>query len=160
MISNDAYDGVELLGFLAVLDAHEPCRIQTLAEWISASVDHTEMLLTHLSRAGLLIEPGGSDTGYCLTRPAEQISVAEVVEVFDEPSRSVDRTSETEVLQSDPSDDPVGTDLLWNSLKTRMLSYLSNITLADVISETEFRFVTDENDGRAVLRIAPSVTIH
>ena len=159
-MSDDAYDGVEILGFLAVFDAPEPCRIQTLAEWISAPVGHTEMLLSHLSRAGLLIEVGSSGTGYCLTRPAEQISVAEVVEVFDEPSRSADRISQTEALQFDPIDDLVGTNLLWDSLKTCLLSYLSKITLADVISETEFRFVTDESDGRAVSLFAPSVTIH
>lgn len=160
LISNKAYAGVELLGRLASHNVQIPCCARTLAEWIHESVTYTETLLAPFCRAGLVMEAYGPAAGYYLTRPAEQISVAEIIEALDEPRILLDRPLNAVSLEPEGIGNLHGTDLLWEALKTSILLFLSGISLADIASDTEFRFVEDDDGGVEFQHDAPSMTVH
>ena len=98
--------------------------------------------------------------GYYLTRPAEQISVAEIIEAFDEPHVLLDRPLNAASLEPEAIGNLHGTDLLWEALKTCILLFLSEISLVDIASDSEFRFVENDDGDVEFRHDAPSMTIH
>ncbi len=160
LISNNAYAGVELLGRLAAHNAQRPCYTRTLAEWINESVTHTETLLAAFCQAGLVVEAYKPVAGYYLTRPAEQISVAEIIEALDEPRLMRDRPLNAASLEPEIIGNLHGTDLLWEALRACILRFLSGFSLADIAYGFEFRFVEDDDGDVESRDDAPSMTIH
>ena len=160
LISKNAYAGVELLGHLAAHKAQRPCDTRTLAEWIHKSVLHTETLMAAFCQAGLVVEAYKPAAGYYLTRPAEQISVAEIIEALDEPRVMMDRPLNAASLEPEIIGNLHGTDLLWEALRACILRFLSGFSLADIASDTEFRFVEDDDEDIESRDHAPSMTIH
>lgn len=160
LISNNAYVGVELLARLASHDARRPCRARTLAEWIHESVTRTDTLLAPFCQAGLVMEACEPAAGYYLARPAEQITVAEIIGALDEPRLLQDRPLNAASLKPEGIGNLHGTDLLWEALKTSILLFLSGISLAEIASDSEWRFVEDDDADVEIRHHAPSMTIH
>ena len=126
-IGTSTYLSVEALVLLAVQSPDTRCTKQGLAEWINRSVSYTESIMARLRTAGLVRVRPGRGGGYYLARPAHQITVAEVFEAFDEPH----------VLFDSPSSEKFyGTDILLDALKTEILFFLDEISLADLALET------------------------
>ena len=144
-ISKNAYDGVEIAVRLAAYNGEKPCTALTLAQWISGSVARTETLLAALRDAGLVRVSDGPKTGYHLDRPADQIAIAEVFEAFDDPHSLLHRPLNAITLEPEGIDTLRGPDLLWEALKSCILLFLSNFSLADIAVGPEVHFVEDEN---------------
>ncbi len=146
-ISNSAYVGVEILVRLAAYEPDRSCTAQALAEWINRSMTHTETLMSHLRAAGLVRSRRGPGGGYHLTKPADQITVAEIFEAFDEPRVLSRRPLNAITLEPETLNNLDGTDLLWEVLKSRILLFLSGVSLADIATETAHWCADDETDG-------------
>ena len=159
-ISKNAYDGVEIAVRLAAYNGEKPCTALTLARWISGSVARTETLLAALRDAGLVRVSDGPETGYHLNRPANQITLAEILGAFDDPHSLLDRPLNAITLEPEGIDTLHGPDLLWEALKSCILLFLSNFSLADIAPETEFRFVDDRVADAAFWHDAPSTANH
>ena len=135
-ISSSAYMGVETLVRLAAQSADQPCSTKGLAEWINQSVSYTETLMAQLRKAGLVVSRQGPGGGYILARPADRITVAEVFEAVDAPSDFATRPLNADTLEDGDIRDLHGTDLLWEALKSYVLLFLSDVSLADLAPET------------------------
>ena len=146
-ISNNAYMGVEVLVHLAAYETDRPCTAQALAEWINLSMTHTETLMSRLRAAGLVRERRGAGGGYHLNKPADMITVAEILKAFDEPRVLTRRPLNAISLEPETLENLHGTDLLWEVLKSRILLFLSGVSLTDIATETARPFADDEADS-------------
>ena len=160
-ISNSAYMGVEVLVRLAAYETDMPCTAQALAEWSNRSMSSTETLMSRLRAAGLVRATRGPGGGYHLNKPADMITVAEIFEAFDEPRLLSRRPLNAITLEPEPLENLHGTDLLWEVLNSRILLFLSGVSLADIATETTHPFAGDETDGSATFGASmPSTTRH
>lgn len=134
-ISSSAYMGVETLVRLAAQDGTKPCTTRCLADWINRSELYTQRLMEQLHDAGLVIGRHGPDGGYCLARPAEHITVAEVCQAVAEPVDLWIRPLNATTFEAEDVHNLHGTDLLWQSLKSSVLHVLNGVSLADLALE-------------------------
>ena len=140
-IGTSTYLSVEALVLLAVQSPDTRCTKQGLAEWINRSVSYTESIMARLRTAGLVRVRPGRGGGYYLARPAHQITVAEVFEAFDEPHGSFDSPNGEKFH---------GTDILFEVLKTEILYFLDEISLADLALETP-DLIRDDGDHQSTI---------
>lgn len=106
-------------------------RLQEIAARQGISQPYLEQLFARLKRAGLVIGVRGPNGGYRLTRPAGEVSIAEVI-------AAVDETIATNACRVGG---PVGctgrqerclTHNLWAALGRQIHDFLGDVTLADV----------------------------
>jgi Rrf2 family protein len=71
-------------------DPEERLAANTIAERFSVSVHHLSKVLGQLVRAGLVETARGAGGGYRLARAPKQITLYDVVEVFEGPHREAD----------------------------------------------------------------------
>ena len=84
MLSNKARYALRALMVLAE-GAPASASISALAEQSKAPRKFLEAILLELNRAGVLVSRRGRAGGYALARPAEQISVADIIRIVDGP---------------------------------------------------------------------------
>jgi len=149
-ISNTAYLGVESLVRLAT--SSTPCTTEGLAQSIHCSVSYTEGLMASLHTAGFVTNQAGSGGGYYLSRSADRLTVAEILEAFDEPRVLNRRPLNAMTLEPETIENLHGTDLLWETLKSRILLSLSRVSLADIAIDTAYSFLDDETDKSHVFQ--------
>lgn len=131
-ITNSAYLAVECMAHLSDCTLDRPGKALWLAQAIRRSVSYTEALMARLRKADLVIAKKGSGGGYVLSRPADQITVAEIFKAFDEPRG-------TDALASGSrggGGEMASTEALWDSLRSTVLVFLGEISLAEVAAGT------------------------
>lgn len=116
------------------LHVHEgPVTLAGISERQGISLSYLEQLFTRLRKHGLVASTRGPGGGYSLNRPAHDIAVAEVVTAVDE---SVDATR-----CGGRGDCQDGkrclTHELWAELSEQIYSFLSDITLGDLVDQGE-----------------------
>lgn len=110
-----------------------PVSLAEIAAAQMLSLAYLEQLFGPLRRAGLVASARGPGGGYRLARPAEQISIAAIVEAVDEPIRAT-RCTEGE----DGGPGCIGgrrciTHDLWAELGEQIRMFLDGLTLRDVV---------------------------
>ncbi len=75
------------------------------------------------------------------------ITVADVFKAFDEPRLLSRRPLNAITLEPEPLENLHGTDLLWEVLNSRILLFLSGVSLADIATETAHPFADDQTDN-------------
>ena len=93
------------------------------------SLSYLEQLFSRLRKQGLVTSTRGPGGGYCLSRDAAQIAVADVITAVDE---IVDATR-CQGKQNCHDSHACLTHDLWVDLSTQIHDFLSNITLADLV---------------------------
>ncbi len=106
-----------------------PVPLGDVAERQNLSLSYLEQLFARLRRQGLVRSSRGPGGGYELSRPADEISVAEVIFAVDEP---VDMTR-CGGLGNCNQDSRCLTHDLWVELSRKMDEFFSSRTLADVL---------------------------
>ncbi|HTB49755.1 MAG TPA: Rrf2 family transcriptional regulator [Solirubrobacteraceae bacterium] len=125
--AGDAPDGAESVVPLAEIAEHDGMPLAYL-----------EHLVARLRKAGLIDSRRGSRGGYMLARPAEQITMAEVVEALEgsiAPIECISQASDGRVVcsrESDPSH-VCPTKLLWTRVRGSIVRTLQDTTLADLL---------------------------
>ena len=131
-ISNLAYMGVEGLAQLAAHNAETPCSVKSLAAWINRSISDTEAFMARLLAAGLVKATCGPGVGYYLARPADRITVAQILEVFDDPRGLTRGPLNAVTLEPEEIGALQGTDLTWEALKSNIVLFLNGVSVADI----------------------------
>ena len=116
---------------LAAQEAGSVVTLSALAERQHISLAYLEQLFSKLRRGGLVASLRGPGGGYRLSRPADDITIAEVMEAVDEPVKMTRCMSEESV-------GCVGTDRclthdLWRALGDQIVGFLDGVTLQDVV---------------------------
>jgi Rrf2 family protein len=109
-----------------------------------------ENILLNLRQADVIRSQRGPDGGYWLARPAEEITVADVVRAVDGPLASV-RGARPGELSFQGTARPLET--LWVAVRASLRSVLESVTLADLARgelPAEIAALTEDPDAWAV----------
>lgn len=90
---------------------------------------YLENILSELRRSGLLGSQRGSEGGYWLARPAEKISIADVIRAVEGPLADV-RGEAPEQLDYEGPAEPL--ERVWLATRASLRSVLEEVSLADV----------------------------
>ena len=107
---------------LALRDSQGPVTLADISVEQSISVSYLEQLFARLRNHG----PGG---GYCLRRPASEITIAEILSAVDDamPARR----------ERIPGEEWPQSVIMWNQLSARIYDYLDGLTLAEAVNQKE-----------------------
>lgn len=139
------------------LHVHQgPVTLAGISERQGISLSYLEQLFTRLRKHGLVVSTRGPGGGYSLSRPADEIAVAEVVTAVDE---SVDATRCGGRADCQDGNRCL-THELWAELSEQIYSFLSDITLGDLVEQGgERRAAAAGNDAKDVsVAMAPRVS--
>ncbi len=113
--------------------------IPTIAQAEGIGPEHTAKLMRALRQGGLVIATRGASGGYRLARPAEQITVAEVLDVLDGPLVPDDFCDHHRGrLEACPHRDRTcATGMLWRHIAAELGGILGGLTLADLVGDRQ-----------------------
>ncbi len=105
--------------------------IQSLSQDEHIPLKFLEQILLILRKGGVLHSKRGAGGGYTLARPSTRITLGEVIELVDGP---------IEILPNGESISP-GLTHVFQELRNDMQSWLSKLTMADVLTREQARGV-------------------
>ena len=108
------------------------------------SLPYLEQLFARLRRAALVKSVRGPGGGYLMALPAEDISVAKVIDAVDE---SVDATR-CQGLSDCQQGDTCLTHHLWCDLSEQIHGFLDGITLGQLVENGDVRRIAERQRGR------------
>jgi Rrf2 family iron-sulfur cluster assembly transcriptional regulator len=115
---------------LGMRQTHGPVTLAAISERQHISLSYLEQLFGRLRRARLVSSVRGPGGGYNLARPAQNVSVADIIIAVDEP---LDAT-QCGGKENCHDDKRCMTHDLWATLNEKMQDYLSSVTLADLVA--------------------------
>ena len=114
---------------LASAGAGDPVKAEHIAETQSIPLNFLENILAELRRAGIVESRRGAAGGYLLGRPAEEISLADVIRAVEGPLANV-RGMSPDLLEYEGSAERLRD--VWVALRASVRGVLEQVTLADV----------------------------
>ena len=125
-----------LMTALARAHGQAPVPAERLAASDNVPSDYVSQILLKLRRAGLVASHRGSSGGYALSRPPEEITLAQVVravdgDVFEDVCGRYDAGTKDCRHQGGCSISPV-----WQRLGTLVTQYFESVTLAKILAES------------------------
>ena len=102
-----------------------------------------ENILGDLRNAGLVASRRGADGGYWLARPAEEISLADVIRAVDGPLAAV-RGERPEDVSYEGAAAPL--QRVWIALRKNLREVVEHVTLADLANGTVLPAVSQKAD--------------
>jgi Rrf2 family protein len=132
---------------LAVAGTERPTKGDAVAKAQDIPLKFLENILADMRHAGLITSRRGAEGGYWLARPAEEISLADVIRAVDGPLASV-RGTRSEELSYEGSAEPLRE--VWIAVRASLRNVLESVTLADVARRelpAEVALLTAEPDA-------------
>ncbi|KJY16986.1 MULTISPECIES: RrF2 family transcriptional regulator [Streptomyces] len=114
---------------LAVSQDDGPLKAEAIAEAQDIPHKFLEGILNDMRRGGLVLSQRGGNGGYRLAKPADSISVADVIRVVDGPLVSVRGVRPPDLSYTGPAESLLP---LWIALRSNVRAILDGVTLADV----------------------------
>ena len=138
MFSTKAEYGVRVMAHLARTDGQQPVPLGSIADAEGLPLAYLEHLVQRLRRAGLVESTRGAHGGYTLARPADAISMAEIVKALEgeiAPIECITADPDGSLVcarDGDPGHEPCPTKLLWTRVQGSIVRTLNEMTLADL----------------------------
>jgi Rrf2 family iron-sulfur cluster assembly transcriptional regulator len=110
---------------LALQHKKGPVTLADISAQQAISISYLEQLFARLRQHGLVTGMRGPGGGYCLARPAAEITIANILATVDD----VTRREEQPHTQGEV---PAGAQM-WLHLSNRIYDYLNSITLSEAI---------------------------
>jgi Rrf2 family iron-sulfur cluster assembly transcriptional regulator len=110
---------------LALQHNKGPVTLADISAQQSISISYLEQLFARLRQHGLVTGMRGPGGGYCLARPAAEITIASILATVDDVSRK-------EELPHTQGEVPAGVQM-WMQLSNRIYDYLNSITLEEAV---------------------------
>mgnify|MGYP003571953456 FL=1 len=112
---------------LALRHNKGPVTLADISAEQSISVSYLEQLFARLRNHGLVTGMRGPGGGYCLRRPATEITIAEILSAVDDamPARR----------ERIPGEEWPQSVIMWNQLSARIYDYLNDLTLAEAVDQ-------------------------
>jgi Rrf2 family iron-sulfur cluster assembly transcriptional regulator len=112
---------------LALRHNKGPVTLADISVEQSISVSYLEQLFARLRNHGLVTGMRGPGGGYCLRRPAADITIAEILSAVDDamPARR----------ERIPGEEWPQSVIMWNQLSARIYDYLNDLTLAEAVNQ-------------------------
>jgi Rrf2 family protein len=116
---------------LAAVDEGVVTKGDRIAESQGIPLNFLENILTDLRHAGLVSSRRGQDGGYWLARPADEVTVADVIRAVDGPLATV-RGERPERTTYPGAAEPL--QRVWIAVRTNLREVVERVTLADLAS--------------------------
>jgi Rrf2 family iron-sulfur cluster assembly transcriptional regulator len=116
---------------LALRHQNGPVTLAGIGARQGISLSYLEQLFGKLRRQALVASMRGPGGGYCLARPCEKVSVADIILAVDEP---LDAT-QCGGMENCQDDKRCMTHDLWATLNLKLYEYLNSVTLQDLVNE-------------------------
>jgi Rrf2 family protein len=120
-----------------------PVKGESLATAQGIPLKFLENILGELKHAGLVRSQRGTEGGYWLARPAEEITIADVIRAVEGPLASV-RGESPETVKYNGAAEPLGR--LWVAVRANLRAVLEETTVADVANDSLPRVVDKITD--------------
>lgn len=127
---------------LALHETQGPISLADISVRQGISLSYLEQLFSRLRRDQLVTSVRGPGGGYRLARPAEQISVARVVDAV---SESMDATR-CQHKGDCQAGETCLTHHLWEDLSQQIHQFLSDISLGDLVARRDIQSVRQRQD--------------
>jgi len=124
---------------LSTAAADAPRKVDDVAKAQEIPLSFLENILTQLKTSGIVRSQRGPEGGYWLSRPAEEINVAEVIRAVEGPLVGV-RGTRPEEIEYRGSAEPL--QQVWIALRANLRDVLERVTLADIANGTLPEHVT------------------
>jgi Rrf2 family protein len=111
-----------------------PIQLGEIAKRQDVSVKYLEQIIIPLKKAHYIDSVRGPKGGHILTRPPEEITVAEIVAVLEEGTSLVECVEVPSVCERAPV---CPTRLLWKEASDAMFDRLQAVTLADLVERAK-----------------------
>jgi Rrf2 family iron-sulfur cluster assembly transcriptional regulator len=142
--------GVTAMMDLAIHDNAGPVTLADISQCQGISLSYLEQLFSKLRKGGLVQGVRGPGGGYRLSRPANEISIAEIISAVDE---KVDMTNCNKEASCQDGEKCL-THELWIELSQRLYAFLEGITLSQFVDRPgihELAIQRDKINGRFIL---------
>lgn len=116
---------------LAIRGGEGPVTLAGVSERQQISLSYLEQLFGKLRRHALVESVRGPGGGYCIARPLDQVTVADIIRAVDEP---LDAT-QCGGRENCHDEHRCMTHDLWSTLNAKMYEYLASVTLHDLVSK-------------------------
>lgn len=117
---------------LAMRQHSGPVTLAGISERQNISLSYLEQLFGKLRRHKLVSSVRGPGGGYCLTKPLDEVSVADIIIAVDEPLDTT-QCGGRENCHSDEG--RCMTHDLWTNLNRKMFEYLESVTLGSLVEQ-------------------------
>jgi Rrf2 family protein len=114
---------------LAALDGDAPVKAERVASEQDIPLNFLENILHQLKASGIVTSHRGPEGGFRLARPADVVTLADVIRAVDGPLASV-RGSRPEQVSYTGAAEPL--QEVWIALRANLRAVLEHVTLADV----------------------------
>ena len=144
MFSTKAEYGIRVLVELAGRNGESPVPLAEIAETNGLPLAYLEHLVARLRKAGLVESRRGARGGYLLARPADEITMAEVVEALEgsiAPIECISEAADGSIVCAREADlDHVcPTKLLWTRVRFSIVRTLQDTTLSELVPKAAAR---------------------
>lgn len=130
---------------LAIHASDKPVSLSDISERQVISLSYLEQLFSKLRRQGLVQSVRGPGGGYSLSRGAEMIFVAQVIDAVNE---AVDATG-CRGAETCQAGNRCLTHDLWTDLSNQIYSFLSSVSLASLVKEGEGKVHAQRQMGKS-----------
>lgn len=120
---------------LALRGDEGPVALASVAERQSISLSYLEQLFGKLRRYKLVDSVRGPGGGYCIARPLDQLTVADIIRAVDEQLDATQCGGRENCLD----EHRCMTHDLWSTLNAKMYDYLASVTLADLVGREKMK---------------------
>ena len=142
IFSTKAEYGVRVMAHLAGTDASQPVSLGSIADAEGLPLAYLEHLVQRLRRQGLVESRRGARGGYILTRPAGDITMAEIVEALEGNLAPIECLRPDGLCHREVTGDAAcPTKLLWTRVQGSIVRTLTEMTLADLKKPTKEKAV-------------------
>lgn len=116
---------------LAEHSGNGPVTLASISERQQISLSYLEQLFGKLRKHGVVASVRGPGGGYCLSRPANKISMSDIIIAVDEPIDASQCHGQGNCLD----DHKCITHDLWMGLNDTIASYLQSVTLQQLVAK-------------------------
>jgi Rrf2 family protein len=117
----------------------QPVKGERIAESQDIPPKFLESILSEMRQAGLLLSRRGADGGYWLSRPASEVTLADIVRAADGPLALVRGDRPESVTYEGPAERLTE---VWVAVRASLRAVLEDVTLADVLADRLPRHVS------------------
>ena len=116
---------------LAMGDSEDPITLASLSIEQGISLSYLEQFFARLRKQSLVEGVRGPGGGYRLSRPADEITIAEIILAADDKSAIKNQANVVELYGKKRQT----TDLMWADLCKQIETFLDGITLSDLLKK-------------------------